>query len=48
LAEGASAFDMRPDASWERVGPTMFEPHPQRVMYEWASKRQTQKTSRPT
>jgi polyphosphate kinase len=46
LAEGASAFDMRPDASWERVGPTMFEPHPQRVMYEWASKRQTQKTAR--
>jgi polyphosphate kinase len=47
LADGAPAFDMRPDASWERVGPTMFEPHPQRVMYEWASKRQTQKTLRP-
>ena len=46
LADGAPAFDMRPDASWERVGPTMFEPHPQRVMYEWASKRQTQKISR--
>lgn len=47
LADGAPAFDMRPDASWERVGPTMFEPHPQREMYDWASKRQTQKTSRP-
>ena len=47
LADGAPAFEMRPDASWERIGPTMFEPHPQRVMYEWASKRQTQKTSRP-
>ena len=47
MADGAPAFDMRPDASWERVGPTMFEPHPQREMYEWASKRQTQKTPRP-
>jgi polyphosphate kinase len=47
LADGAPAFEMRSDASWERIGPTMFEPHPQRVMYEWASKRQTQKTSRP-
>ncbi|MFZ9853456.1 MAG: polyphosphate kinase 1, partial [Ilumatobacteraceae bacterium] len=48
LAEGAPSFEMRPDASWERIGPTMFEPHPQREMYEWASKRQTQKTSRPS
>lgn len=47
LADGAPSFEMRPDASWERIGPTMFEPHPQREMYDWASKRQTQKTSRP-
>jgi len=45
LAEGAPSFEMRPDASWERTGPTMFEPHPQREMYEWASKRQTRKTA---
>ena len=48
LADGAPAFDMLPDASWERVGPTMFEPHPQRVMYEWAAKRQTRKTTSPS
>jgi polyphosphate kinase len=46
LADDAPSFEMRPDASWERIGPTMFEPHPQREIYEWASKRQTQKTSR--
>jgi len=44
-AEGAPSFEMRPDGSWERTGPTMFEPHPQREMYEWASKRQTRKTA---
>ncbi|NBU55765.1 MAG: polyphosphate kinase 1 [Acidimicrobiia bacterium] len=48
LADGAPSFEMRPDASWERIGPTMFEPHPQREMYEWASKRQTRRVSRPT
>lgn len=38
----APAFEMRSDASWERVGSSSFEPHTQRQMYEWVSHTQTQ------
>ena len=44
LADGVPAFELQPDDTWMRVGPADFEPHSQRLMYEWASKRQTQKT----
>jgi len=46
LDDGCPAFEMRADGSWERVGPTMFEPHPQRLMYEWASDQQTRRSNR--
>ncbi|MGA0878406.1 MAG: polyphosphate kinase 1 [Ilumatobacteraceae bacterium] len=42
LDETAPAFVMQADNSWSRVGPASFEPHPQRLMYEWAAHRQTQ------
>ena len=44
LADGAPAFELQPDDTWMRVGSADFEPHSQRLMYEWASKRQTHKT----
>ena len=40
------AFEMQPDDTWTRVGPASFEPHSQRLMYEWASHRQTAGSSR--
>ncbi len=46
-ADNCPAFELRPDGSWERVGPTMWEPHPQRLMYEWAADQQTRR-SRPS
>lgn len=48
LDENVPAFVMQPDDSWTRVGPASFEPHSQRLMYEWASRRQTQGTRRNT
>jgi polyphosphate kinase len=44
LADEVPAFELQPDDTWKRVGPDDFEPHPQRSMYEWAAKRQTNKT----
>ena len=41
------AFELRSDGSWERVGPTMWEPHPQRLMYEWAADQQTRRSKPP-
>lgn len=36
------AWDLQPDDTWVRVGPTdAFEPHPQALMYEWAVEQQT-------
>ena len=36
------AWDLQPDDTWVRVGPTdAFEPHPQALMYEWAFEQQT-------
>ena len=46
LDENAVAFDLLPDDSWTRVGPALFEPHPQRILYEWASHQQTRRISR--
>jgi polyphosphate kinase len=41
LADDVVAWDMQPDASWRRIGPTdAFEPHPQERMYHWASHQQ--------
>ena len=41
LADDVVAWDMRPDASWVRVGPLdAFEPHPQERMYRWAANEQ--------
>ncbi len=42
LNDNVPAYEMQPDDTWTRVGPTSFEPHSQRLMYEWASHRQTQ------
>lgn len=44
LAHDVPAFELQPDDTWKRVGPEDFEPHSQRLMYEWAAKRQTHKT----
>ncbi len=44
LAQDVPAFELQPDDTWTRVGPEDFEPHSQRLMYEWAAKRQTHKT----
>ena len=46
LDENVPAFEMQSDDTWTRVGPASFEPHSQRLMYEWASQRQTQGTRR--
>ena len=36
------AWDLQPDDTWVRNGPTdAFEPHPQALMYEWAFEQQT-------
>lgn len=44
LADDVPAFELQPDDTWKRTGPGDFEPHSQRLMYEWAAKRQTHKT----
>lgn len=46
LADDAPAFELMPDDSWMRVGPVLFEPHSQRLLYEWAAHRQTRRNSR--
>ena len=46
LADECPSFEMRADGTWERIGPAMFEPHPQRLMYEWASDQQTRRSLR--
>ena len=46
LADDAPAFELMPDDSWTRVGPVLFEPHSQRLLYEWAAHRQTRRNSR--
>ena len=41
LAHDVVAFDMQPDDTWLRVGPTdSFAPHSQERMYHWVSERQ--------
>lgn len=41
LAPDVVAFDMQPDDTWLRVGPTdSFAPHSQERMYHWVSERQ--------
>ena len=41
LASDVVAFDMQPDDTWLRVGPTdSFAPHSQERMYHWVSERQ--------
>ncbi len=44
LDDAVPAFELRADDTWHRVGAEDFEPHSQRLMYEWAAKRQTHKT----
>jgi len=44
LSDDVPAFVLEPDDTWKRIGPEDFEPHSQRLMYEWAAKRQTHKT----
>ena len=46
LADDVPAFELMPDDSWMRVGPALFEPHSQRLLYEWAAHRQTRRNSR--
>jgi len=46
LADDVPAFELMPDDSWTRVGPVLFEPHSQRLLYEWAAHRQTRRNSR--
>jgi polyphosphate kinase len=46
LSETAAAYELLPDDSWTRVGPALFEPHPQRILYEWAAHQQTRRISR--
>ncbi|WP_241432147.1 polyphosphate kinase 1 [Ilumatobacter nonamiensis] len=46
LDDDVVAWEMQPDASWDRIGPTnAFEPHPQERMYRWTVERQTAATS---
>ena len=41
LAEDIVCWELRPDDSWERLGPTnAFEPQSQERMYRWASEQQ--------
>ena len=44
LSDDVPAFVLEQDDTWKRIGPEDFEPHSQRLMYEWAAKRQTHKT----
>jgi len=44
LSDDVPAFVLEQDDTWKRIGPVDFEPHSQRLMYEWAAKRQTHKT----
>ena len=44
LSDDIPAFVLQEDDTWKRIGPEDFEPHSQRLMYEWAAKRQTHKT----
>jgi polyphosphate kinase len=44
LSDDIPAFVLQEDDTWKRTGPEDFEPHSQRLMYEWAAKRQTHKT----
>lgn len=49
LAPNAPSFELRPNGSWERIGPETFEPHPQRRLHEWVVDEQTRRTTgRPT
>ena len=42
LADDVVAWELQPDDSWTRIGPTdAFEPHPQERMYRWTVERQT-------
>jgi len=42
LADDVVAWELQPDDSWMRIGPTdVFEPHPQERMYRWTVERQT-------
>lgn len=44
LDESVPAFALGSDDEWHRIGSADFEPHSQRLMYEWAANRQTHKT----
>ncbi|MGA9277303.1 MAG: polyphosphate kinase 1 [Ilumatobacter sp.] len=45
LADDVVAWELQPDYSWARIGPTnAFEPHPQERMYHWTVERQTGST----
>lgn len=42
LADGIVCWELQPDDTWQRMGPTdVFEPHPQEQMYRWAVEQQT-------
>jgi polyphosphate kinase len=42
LADDIVCWELRPDDTWDRVGPTdSFEPHPQERMYRWMVDQQT-------
>jgi polyphosphate kinase len=42
LADDVVAWEMQPDDTWARIGPTnSFQPHPQERMYRWTFDRQT-------
>ncbi len=41
LADGIVCWELQPDDTWKRMGPTdVFEPHPQEQMYRWTVDRQ--------
>lgn len=42
LADDIVCWELRPDDTWERMGPAdVFEPHPQERMYRWTVDQQT-------
>ncbi|NND75928.1 MAG: polyphosphate kinase 1 [Ilumatobacter sp.] len=42
LADDIVAWELRPDDTWERIGPTdAFEPHAQERMYRWTAEQQS-------
>jgi len=42
LADDIVCWELRPDNTWERMGPAdVFEPHPQERMYRWTVDQQT-------